>query len=96
MRVGLIFILVAFLIVIVGVFRPIIVWVALVILTVNCIATTFATEVAVVSMMSASSYRLVILTQQEKEGFLHLVALHSRCLCRDKLPLLSGQSGPSE
>lgn len=76
MRVGLIFI-VAFLIVIVGVLRPIIVWVVLVILIVNCIATTFATEVAVVSMMAASSYRLVILTQQEKEGFLPCTLLRS-------------------
>ena len=47
-------------------------------------------------MLTSSCDRLVVLTQQEEEGLLHLVAFHARCLCRDQLPLFSCESSSSQ
>ena len=83
--------------VIVVVISPIISFMLVVVLIVDRIATSLTAKTTVLGMvMSSASYALVVLTQDEKEGFLNFVPLHVGRLGGHQLLLLFAKASSSE
>ena len=83
--------------VIVVVISPIISFMLVVVLIVDRIATSLTAKTTVLGMvMSSASYALVVLTQDEKEGFLNFVPLHVGRLGGHQLLLLLAKASSSE